>query len=141
MIRRDMPEVLEIERQSFAAPWAEQDFLRCIGQRNCIGMVAEQGEEVVGFMVYQLHHGKLHLMDLAVHPAHRRWGIGAQMVAKLVSKLSLSHRRKRITLIVAETNLGAQLFFRAQGFRALRVLRGHLNDGAEDAYLMRYRLG
>jgi ribosomal-protein-alanine N-acetyltransferase len=37
MIRRDMPEVLEIERQSFEFSWTEEDFLCCLRQRNCIG--------------------------------------------------------------------------------------------------------
>ena len=50
MIRRDMPEVLQAEQASFEFPWTEEDFLRCLRQRNCIGMVAEQGEKVVGFM-------------------------------------------------------------------------------------------
>jgi ribosomal-protein-alanine N-acetyltransferase len=65
--------------------------------------------------------------------------IGAQMVTKLVSKLS-SHRRTRITLEVRETNLVAQLFFRSQTFRAVRVLRAYYGDSGEDAFLMQYRL-
>jgi ribosomal-protein-alanine N-acetyltransferase len=62
------------------------------------------------------------------------------MVAKLISKLS-SHRRTRITLEVRETNLAAQLFFRTQGFRAVRVLRSYYEDSGEDAFLMQYHLG
>ena len=137
MIRRDMPEVLQTEQQSFEFAWTEEDFLRCLRQRNCIGMVAEQGEKVVGFMIYELHKAKLHILNFAVHPAWRRCGVGGQMVAKLISKLS-SHRRTRITLEVRETNLPAQLFFRAQGFRAVRVLRGYYEDSGEDAFLMQY---
>src|SRR5881392_3023283 len=137
MIRRDMPEVLQIEQDSFEYPWTEEDFLRCLRQRNCIGMVAEQGEKVVGFMIYELHKSKLHILNFAVGPSCRRGGIGAQMVAKLISKLS-SHRRTRITLEVRETNLAAQLFFRAQGFRAVRVLRAYYEDSGEDAFLMQY---
>ena len=139
MIRRDMPEVLQTEQESFEYSWTEEDFLRCLRQRNCIGMVAEQGEKVVGFMIYELHKAKLHILNFAVHPQFRRGGIGAQMVAKLISKLS-SHRRTRITLAVRETNLGAQLFFRAQGFKAVRVLRSFYEDSGEDAFLMEYRL-
>jgi ribosomal-protein-alanine N-acetyltransferase len=139
MIRRDMPEVLQTEQESFEYSWTEEDFLRCLRQRNCIGMVAEQGERVVGFMIYELHKAKLHILNFAVHPQHRRGGVGAQMVAKLISKLS-SHRRTRITLEVRETNLPAQLFFRAQGFRAVRVLRAFYEDSGEDAFLMQYRL-
>jgi ribosomal-protein-alanine N-acetyltransferase len=139
MIRRDMPEVLQIEQESFEYSWTEEDFLRCLRQRNCIGMVAEQGEKVVGFMIYELHKAKLHILNFAVSPACRRAGVGAQMVAKLISKLS-SHRRTRITLEVRETNLAAQLFFRAQGFRAVRVLRSYYEDSGEDAFQMQYRL-
>ena len=102
-------------------------------------MVAEQGEKVVGFMIYELHKTKLHILNFAVHPNCRRAGVGAQMVAKLISKLS-SHRRTRITLEVRETNLVAQLFFRSQGFRAVRVLRAYYEDSGEDAFLMQYQL-
>ena len=140
MIRRDMPEVLHTEQESFAFAWTEEDFLRCLRQRNCIGMVAEHGEQVVGFMIYELHKTKLHVQNFAVQPDWRHHGVGAQMAGKLVSKLS-SHRRTRITLEVRETNLAAQLFFRKQEFRAVRVLRAFYEDSGEDAFLMEYRFG
>lgn len=138
MIRRDMPEVLQAEQLSFAYAWTEEDFLRCLRQRNCIGMVAESGERVIGFMIYELHKAKLHIMNFAVHPDWRRQNVGSQMVAKLISKLS-SHRRTRITLECRETNLAGQVFFSKQGFRAMRVLRSFYEDSGEDAYLMEYR--
>jgi ribosomal-protein-alanine N-acetyltransferase len=103
-------------------------------------MVAEHGEKVVGFMIYELHKAKLHILNFAVHPSWRRQGVGAQMVAKLISKLS-SHRRTRITLEVRETNLAAQLFFRKQDFRAMKVLRAYYEDSGEDAFLMQYHFG
>ena len=137
MIRRDMPEVLAIEHASFDFPWCEEEFLRVLRQRNCIGMVAEQGERVVGFMIYELHKAKLQVLNFAVHPDCRRQGVGHQMVAKLVGKLS-SHRRTKIALSVRETNLTAQLFYRVQGFRASGVLREQYEDTGEDAYLMQY---
>jgi ribosomal-protein-alanine N-acetyltransferase len=139
MIRRDMPEVLQIEQESFDYSWTEEDFLRCLRQRNCIGMVAEHAEKVVGFMIYELHKTKLHILNFAVAPAKRRLGIGQQMVSKLIGKLS-SHRRTRITLAVRETNLAAQLFFRSQDFKAVKVLRSYYEDSGEDAFLMQYRI-
>ena len=41
LIRRDMPEVLGIENDSFEYAWKEEDFLCCLRQRNCIGLVSE----------------------------------------------------------------------------------------------------
>lgn len=137
MIRRDMPEVLQIEKGSFEFPWYEEDFIRCLRQRNCIGMVAEQGERVVGFMIYELHKSRLHVLNFAVAPEYRRMDVGRQMIDKLVSKLS-SERRTRISLEVRETNLAAQLFFKEAGFRATAVLRDFYDDSTEDAYVMQY---
>jgi ribosomal-protein-alanine N-acetyltransferase len=137
MIRRDMPEVLGIEGQSFEFPWSEEDFIRCLRQRNCIGMVAEFEEQVVGFMIYELHKTRLHILNFAVNPGFRRRAVGQAMMGKLVSKLS-HQRRNRILLEVRETNLAAQLFFRNIGFRAVSVLRDFYDDTTEDAYLMQY---
>ena len=138
MIRRDMPEVLDIESESFEFSWSEEDFIRCLRQRNCIGMVAEQGERVVGFMIYELHRTRLHVLNFAVAAEFRRRGVGAQMLQKLTGKLS-SGRRTRILLEVRETNLDAQLFFKSQSFRAVSVLRDFYEDTTEDAYLLQYR--
>jgi ribosomal-protein-alanine N-acetyltransferase len=140
MIRRDMPEVLGAEQQSFEYAWTEDDFLRCLRQRNCIGMVAEHNDRIVGFMIYELHKSRLHVLNFAVAPSYRRSGVGSQMVAKLIGKLS-SHRRSKITLAVRERNLDAQLFFRAQDFRATRVLRNYYEDSGEDAFQMEFRVG
>ncbi|HET6426308.1 MAG TPA: ribosomal protein S18-alanine N-acetyltransferase [Planctomycetaceae bacterium] len=139
MIRRDMPEVLDIEQQSFEFAWTEEDFLCCLRQRNCIGMVAEHQERIVGFMIYELLKSQLHVLNFAVAPWARRTGIGGQMIDKLVHKLA-QQRRTEIRLEVREGNLPAQMFFKSKEFAATTVLRGHYEDTAEDAYVMRYVL-
>jgi len=138
MIRRDMPEVLGIEAESFEFPWLEEDFIRCLRQRNCIGMVAEHDDRVVGFMIYELAKNRIQVLNFATAAEHRRRGVGAQMIGKLIGKLS-AQRRTRIILEVRETNLPAQLFFRDNGFRAVSVLRDYYEDTPEDAYVMQYR--
>ncbi len=138
MIRRDMPSVLMIENNSFEFAWTEDEFIRCLRQRNCIGMVCELDDEIVGFMIYELHKNRLHILNFAVSAEFRRSGIGSQMIDKLLGKLSYE-RRNRIMLEVRETNLNAQLFFRDCGFKAISVLRDFYHDSTEDAYLMQYR--
>ncbi len=138
MIRRDMTEVLGVEAEGFEFPWSEEDFVRCLRQRNCIGLVAEHADRVIGFMIYELHKTRLHLLNFAVAREFHRRGVGKQMVLKLITKLS-SQRRTRILLEVRETNLAAQLFFGDCGFRAVSVLRDFYDDTSEDAYLLQYR--
>lgn len=139
LIRRDMAEVLEIERHSFEFAWTEEDFLCSLRQRNCIGMIAESAGEILGFMVYELHKDNLKIANFAVHQSFRRQGVGTAMVNRLVDKLS-QQRRKRIVLELRETNMQAALFFRSQRFVAYAVLRGFYEDTGEDAYSMRFSL-
>lgn len=145
MIRRDMTGVLDIEQQSFKHHWKEDDFLKVLRQRNCIGMVAERtnpvskAQHIVGFMVYELQKTRIDVLNFAVEPVFRRIGIGKMMVDKLVAKLG-QQRRQLLTLKVRETNLEAQLFFRSQGFMAMEVLRNYYEDSQEDAYQMEYLL-
>ena len=139
LIRRDMPEVLEIERNSFEFAWTEEHFLEYLRQRNCIGMVAECNQEIVGFMIYELHKSRLRILNFAVAAQSRKKGVGSQMVQRLIDKLA-QQRREEIELEVRETNLPAQLFFRRHHFKATEVLREHYDDSVEDAYRMQYRL-
>ena len=138
MIRRDFSAVLEIENLSFPDPWDEDQFLLSMRQRNCIGMVAERDDEIVGFMVYELYKHRLQLLNIAVHPNYRHQGVGRAMVGRLVGKLSCE-RRNRIMLEVRETNMDALMFFKSLGFRAIAVLRDFYDDSDEDAITMQYR--
>jgi ribosomal-protein-alanine N-acetyltransferase len=136
IIRKDLPAVLQIENDSYDQPWAEQDFVDAMRDRNTIGMVAEFGEEVVGFMVYQLRPHSVYVYNLAVAPARRRLGVGEAMIGKLKGKLR-GGGRTRICFDMPETNVPAQLFLRAQGFLCVRQDRGMFG---EDGYRMQYRL-
>jgi [ribosomal protein S18]-alanine N-acetyltransferase len=121
MIYRDLPEVIAIDAQSFDEPFGESEFKDRLRQRNCIGMVAEIGDVVVGHIVYELHKTKLELIRLAVHDCYRRRGIGRHMLRKLCSKLA-GDRRNRVTMNVDERSLAAHLWLKACDFRAVRVI-------------------
>ncbi len=135
MIARDRSAVMVIESDSFPYWWTEDELIRILRQSNCIGMVAEYEERVVGFMVYELFRGKLHLLRLAVHAACRRQGVGSALLAKLAA-----HRRSKIEIVVRETNLEAQLFFQSQGLYATDCFREHFPDTGEDAIAFTYDL-
>jgi len=148
MIERDQLYVLAIEHASFDCPWTDRDFIRCLQRRdrdgaaNVIAMVAETEDnprgEIAGFVIYELRRWRLEILNFALHPKFRRRRVGTQMIAKLASKLS-PNGRTSIRAEVRETNLAAQLFFRACRFRSVRTLRGQYDDTPEDAYRMVYR--
>ncbi|MEW4569294.1 GNAT family N-acetyltransferase [Tautonia sp. JC769] len=120
MIRRDLPDVLAIEQASDPAPWCEEEFLRVLRQRNCIGMVAEADDRVLGFMIYTLHKSHLQVSKFAVTPEARRRGVGRQMMAKLVGKLGERRHRILINVPLSERCDGP-MFLKAMGFIATAV--------------------
>ena len=122
LIRRDMPEVIEIEQASFEVPWDEEYFLRVLRQRNCIGMVATIKDHVVGYVVYELQKHQIFLLNLVVHPEHCRNGIGRALVQRLEDKLTPT-RRTEIKIIVSDHNLTALQFFKGVGFIATGVMK------------------
>lgn len=132
MIARDIPEVLAIEAETSPAPWTDDFMLTALRRRNVIGMVAEHGERIVGYMIYELERKSVTAYTFAVDPAYRRRGIGRQLLGKLAAKLA-PHRRTHLFVECRETNLGGQLFFRAMGMRATAVMREHFEDTGEDA--------
>lgn len=134
MLRRDMAEVLDIERSAFDFPWFEEELIRCLGQRNCIGMVAEHAERVVGFMIFELHKTRLHILKFAVAADCRRRGVGTLLVMKAKSKL-FPDRRTKLTANVWENNTAAQLFFRHSGFLCVAI---HPNTDAIAGELVEY---
>lgn len=137
LCRRDMDDVLRIERQCFDHPWTREDFVCCLSQRNCIGVVVDVRSEVAGFMIYELAHGRFHILNIAVARPFRRMHLARSMVERVIWKLAETHRT-HIFCEVRERNLTAQQFFKALDFRAVAVLRAHYDDTEEDAYLMRF---
>jgi len=133
-----MPEVMAIE-DSRRFPLGEDHILGYLRSREHIGMVAEHGDKVAGFMVYELRKYSIGIKDFVVHPACRRSGVGGQMIAKLIGKLS-AHRRVTIDAAVRESELDFLLFLRSCGFLATGISCGHFSDTGEDAIRMEYEV-
>lgn len=137
MIQRDMAEVLSIEDAS-PHPWDADEIRAALRQRNCVAMVAEVGDRIVGWMNYAIYKRRIHLLNLAVHPHYQLCGIGRMMLAKLQNKLE-PDRRTSIVADVHERCLGAQKWLRACGWRAISTRRRAC--GEDDAIRFAWVLG
>lgn len=135
MTTRDLFPVLLIEDESCDYPWTDEEFRGTLRQRGTYGEVAEHDGRIVGFMIYELKKTRIHVLNFAVAADARRRGVGTQMIARLVEKLS-EQCRSRITLEVRESNVAAQLFWRECEFRAVAVLWSFYGETPEDAYRM-----
>lgn len=142
MIKRDFPSVVEIERSSFDCPWKEGDFVKCLNQKNIIGMTAEIDDQVVGYVIYGLQKTSMEIMNLAVAEKFRRMGVATHILDRIKSKLNLN-RRTQIQIAVADYNLHGHMLLKSAGFKAVGISEQHFenDDGSTiDAYLFAYEL-
>lgn len=137
--KRDLDHIVEIEEQSFNFPWSPKDFITVLSATNSIGLVAEYEGQIVGYMLYELATKSIRLLNMATAPEFRRREVGAQLIRRLKRKLGVD-RRKRITAIVNESSLSAQLFLRAMEFRCVSVIDRPYEETDHDGYLFEYRL-
>lgn len=130
-----LDEVLAIESQVFPDPWSRQIFTAELEKSPLpFARVARQGGVVVGYLIAWFILDEVHLGNLAVHPDHRRQGIGRALVAELVTK---SRRRGSsfITLEVRARNEAAIALYSQFGFRPVAVRKGYYG-GRENAVIM-----
>lgn len=136
MIRYDMPNILQIENDNFLSPWQDDDFLCCTRERNVMGMVADYNQKALGYMLYHVQKSHIEIIRLAVAPEFQHQNVGHALIQRLIDKPPNNLHRK-IIMNVQESNLGAQLFFRSQGFKAASTIQDHLfDDVCENAYVM-----
>ena len=128
MIRRDLPEVLAIDKAQFAEPWDKETFVQYLRQRNCIGMVVERDDRIVGVMIYELHKTRLVVIRLAVDTDASETGIGRAMIDKLKGKILTHCTRHAIRVVVDTDDIGLCMFLSEQGFVSRRTADGFVME-------------
>ncbi len=79
--------------------------------------------------------GEAHISTLAVHPEHRRRGLGELMLLHILDQAS-ELGSEFVTLEVRMSNRAAQELYDKYGFRGVGRRRRYYTDNAEDALLM-----
>jgi ribosomal-protein-alanine N-acetyltransferase len=139
----DLPEVLEIERRSFAQPWSRPFFEKELATpfAHLTVAVEENGARpmVVGYTCRWRVTDEVHLLNVAIHPEHRGVGHGRELVTAVVEEGRTAGARV-VFLEVRAGNVVARRLYRQLGFRDLGIRRGYYGPG-QDAIVMELRLG
>jgi len=137
MINRDLRAVLEMDEESYSEPWLEQDYMLNLRAHQCMGMVAEADDQVVGSLVYELREHVIPVLRCTVKREERQQGVGSQMVHFLRKKLS-SYKRQRLLIELPEELSGTILNFAShQRFLAVALMHERL-DGMQDTLLFEH---
>jgi ribosomal protein S18 acetylase RimI-like enzyme len=135
MRRSDTADAIRI-MNSCGGDFDERGVDRLVSKAGVVCVVAEVDGKVVGVLAYDISRvSKIKVISLSVEDASRRRGVGRALMELVSAKLN--RKRSKIELSVSEYNLGAQLFLRSMGFRAVSVLDS--GKGSSD-YKFLYRL-
>lgn len=136
---QEIEEIMAIERASFAYPWSPQFFLQELKVPCSRSLAAVIGERVVGYVIFWLLPDEIDVHNLAVHPNHRRRGIGRSLLQAVIEEAK-ERGSSRITLEVRKSNEIAQSLYRSMGFVTRGLRKGYYSDNGEDAVLMALEL-
>jgi len=89
----------------------------------------ETEEAIVGYIIFAQDG---HIISIAVHPQHRRKGIGG----KLLQRAMEAPQRNRVWAEVRRNNHGAQAFYSKMGFQITGLIPNYY--GNEDALIIQW---
>lgn len=128
--------VVKLEQACFSAPWSENAIRSELHNSLSLWIVAEEAENVVGYIGSQSVLGEADVMNLAVDRAYRRNGVGEQLVNTLISHLQ-KNGVKCLTLEVRASNEAAIQLYDKLGFLQVGRRPGYYSIPREDALIFR----
>lgn len=135
----DLPEVLEIERKNYQFPWGEDIFRDCFkAGYSC--WVCEELDRVLGYSLLSIAVGEAHILNISVHPAEQKQGIGRKMLENLIEVAR--GKAETVFLEVRPSNIGAIALYEDVGFNEIGVRKGYYpaENGREDAIMLALQL-
>jgi ribosomal-protein-alanine N-acetyltransferase len=139
---QDLPAILEIERLSFTNSWSEALFLQEIkisfSRIIVIRPATDPARPIVGFLCRWFVADEIHVLNVAVHPDHRRRGIGGVLMQEVLRE-AREVRATAVTLEVRRGNAEARSLYEGLGFEEVGLRRNYYGRG-EDAIILRLTL-
>ncbi len=135
----DLPELLIIESASFIQPWSKAIFHFELSKSPSTIYVARRGPgtPVLGYICFWEVADEFQMLNLAVHPDHRRQGLGRTLLTILLKKAE-GKKTSRVFLEVRPSNLTALALYRSVGFRILYRRPGYYPPEGEEALVMEW---
>jgi ribosomal-protein-alanine N-acetyltransferase len=137
MHEADLPEVVRIERASYAFPWTEGIFRDCL-RVNYFCRVIEVGGLIVGHGVMSVGAAEAHLLNVCVEEPYRCRGLGGRLLKHLLRAAAAAGALEAY-LEARPSNLSAIRLYQSLGFRQIGVRRGYYQaiGGREDAIVLK----
>ena len=134
----DLDAIADLERRSFSHPWSREAFVAELRNARSSLRIAELhgdgGIALVGYLCRWIVEDEAQILNVTIHPAWRRRGLGRWMLEGALSEAATRGAR-RATLEVRRHNAPAIALYERMGFRRVGERRNYYGPG-EDALLM-----
>lgn len=137
----DLDELMAIEAQAYAFPWSRGNFIDSLASGYLALGLRVQGQ-LAAYAWAMKGVDELHLLNLTVHPDHRRQG-HAQRLLERLAQAARQEALSWIWLEVRVSNEAARRLYERLGFEEAGLRRGYYpnaRSAREDAVLMRLDL-
>lgn len=128
--------VADLEAICFADPWSANSVASELTNPLSCWLVALEADTVVGYIGSQTVMGETDMMNVAVHPDHRRKGVAVSLIHALVQKLKECESHC-LTLEVRASNAPAIALYEKLGFTEAGRRRNYYRNPKEDALILR----
>lgn len=128
--------VADLEAICFADPWSANSVASELTNPLSCWLVALEADTVVGYIGSQTVMGETDMMNVAVHPDHRRKGVAVSLIHALVLKLK-ECESNCLTLEVRASNAPAIALYEKLGFTEAGRRRNYYRNPKEDALILR----
>jgi ribosomal-protein-alanine N-acetyltransferase len=109
--------------------------LSLLASRPTVSAPSPELASIIGFAGLWLMVDEAHVTTIAMHPGHRRHGLGELMLVSLID-IAYEIGAKWVTLEVRVSNYVAQNLYRKYGFREAGLRHRYYSDNQEDALIM-----
>jgi len=130
-----LPQVLEIERDSFVLPWTEKLFVEGLRSPITTNLVLVEDGVVGAYAVFYIVEDEAHILNVAVRRNRRNKGLGFYLVTEVVRRAEQAGARF-FFLEVRESNSAAQRLYGKAGFVTVGRRRNYYSETGEDALVM-----
>lgn len=131
-----VPQVAALEKLCFSDPWSEESVAGELKNQFSFWLVAEDDGFVAGYIGCQIAYPEVDVMNVAVHPDHRRRGIAAILVEALIAHLQRLDCTC-LSLEVRASNDPAIALYEKMGFETVGRRPNYYRHPKEDALIMR----
>lgn len=133
----EIDDVIAVERRSFTNPWTREMYLSELNNEGVsyLFVARDEAGRLIGFCSFWRVFEELHINNLAVDPPHRRRGVAASLLTRVLAEAPRLGATRAL-LEVRRSNAEARRLYERFGFSVAGTRHNYYSHPIEDALVL-----